>query len=104
MIRVLRVARTTAIRARTQAINALHALVVTAPVELRGDLRGLSGPRLARTCATFRPGALLGPTETTKMVLRSLAKRSLALQQEVDSLVRELERLAMKACPALLGN
>jgi transposase len=40
MIRALRVARSTANRARTQAINALHALVVTAPEELRGDLRG----------------------------------------------------------------
>jgi transposase len=43
MIRALRVARSTANRARTQAINALHALVVTAPEELRGDLRGLPG-------------------------------------------------------------
>ena len=38
MIRVLRVARTTAIRARTQAINALHAVVVTSPSELRERL------------------------------------------------------------------
>jgi transposase len=39
MIRVLRVARPTAIRARTQASNALKALVVTAPAELREQLR-----------------------------------------------------------------
>jgi transposase len=54
MIRVLRVARTTAIRARTQAINALHAVVVTSPSELRERLDDLSGPRLVRTCAAFR--------------------------------------------------
>ena len=35
MIRVLRVARGTAIKARTQAINALRSLLVTAPPELR---------------------------------------------------------------------
>ena len=34
MIRCLRVARATAMRARTQAINALKALLVTAPAEL----------------------------------------------------------------------
>ena len=48
MIRSLRVARTTAIRARTQAINALKALVVTAPDELREQLRALSAVRLVR--------------------------------------------------------
>jgi transposase len=103
MIRVLRVARTTAIRARTQAINALHAVVVTSPSELRERLGDLSGPRLVRTCAVFRPGALAGPTEATKTALRSLAKRSLALQQEVQALDEELERLAVKTCPTLLG-
>ncbi len=103
MIRVLRVARTTAIRARTQAINALHSLVVTAPSELRESVRDLKGPKLVRTCAAFHPGTLAGPTEATKLALRSLAKRSLALQQEVQALDQELERLARAASPALLG-
>jgi transposase len=102
MIRVLRVARTTATRARTQAINALHSLVVTAPSELRESVRDLSGPRLVRTCAAFRPGALGGPTEATKLALRSLARRSLALGQEVQALDQELERLALSASPALM--
>jgi transposase len=102
MIRVLRVARTTAIRARTQAINALHGLVVTAPVELRERLQDLSGPRLVRTCAALRVGPVTAPTEATKMALRWLAKRSIALQEEVDACDLEIERLAMRACPALL--
>ena len=42
MIRALRVAGTTAIRARTHAINAVHTLVVTAPEELQKDLREAS--------------------------------------------------------------
>jgi hypothetical protein len=65
MIRALRVARTTAIRARAQAINALHALIVTAPAELRDQLRDLPGPRLVRTCAAFRPAAPAAPAEAT---------------------------------------
>ena len=39
MLRSLRVARTTAMRARTQAVNALRSLLVTAPAELREQLR-----------------------------------------------------------------
>ena len=45
MVRVLRVARKTAMKARTQAMNALQAVVVTAPAELRESLRVLSGFR-----------------------------------------------------------
>jgi len=102
MIRALRVARSTANRARTQAINALHALVVTAPEELREDLRGLPGPRLVRTCASFRPGELIDPLSATKTALRSLARRHEALTAEVRGLGRELRGLTVKACPQLL--
>jgi len=102
MIRVLRVARTTANRARTQAINALRSLVVTAPEELRERLHDLPGPRLVRTCAAFRPGAPAGPGEATRMALRSIARRCRALEEEIRVLDGELERLAEAACPALL--
>jgi transposase len=103
MIRALRVARSTANRARTQAINALHALVVTAPEELRADLRGLPGPRLVRTCARLRPGPLTDPVGATKMALRSLARRHQALSAEVRELDKDLRNLTAQACPALLG-
>ncbi len=56
MIRVLRVARSTAKKARTAALNALKSLVVTAPVELREQLRGLSGAPLVATAARLRAG------------------------------------------------
>ena len=42
MIRALRVARQTAVKARTQAANAMKALVVTAPDDLCECLRELS--------------------------------------------------------------
>jgi transposase len=103
MIRALRVARSTANRARTQAINALHALVVTAPEELRGELRRLPGPRLQRVCAGLRPGELTGPVDATKMALRSLARRHQALSAEVRELDKDLRNLTAQACPALVG-
>src|SRR5262249_30890468 len=45
MIRALQAARRSAMKARTQAANQLHALVVTAPAGLRARLRRLSPAR-----------------------------------------------------------
>jgi transposase len=57
MLRMLQAARRSAIKARTQAANQLHALVVTAPDSLRTRLRGLSRPRLVATAAAFPTAA-----------------------------------------------
>ena len=75
MVRCLRVARATAIKARTQAANALRALVVTAPAELREQLRELSAKRLASTATRLRPGPILTTTAATKLALRMLGQR-----------------------------
>ena len=44
-IRALQVTRRSAIKARTQAANQIHDLIVTAPDELRVQLKGLSSVR-----------------------------------------------------------
>lgn len=56
MIRTLRSARQSAVKARSQAANQLQALLVTAPEELRHRLRDLPTKDLVVTCARFRPG------------------------------------------------
>ena len=66
MIPVLRVARATAMKARTQAVNALKSLVVTAPVELRDQLRDLSSAQLVITAARLRPGPKATTTAANK--------------------------------------
>lgn len=102
MIRTLRVTRRSAIKARTQAANQLLALVLTSPEPLRARLRGLSLPRLVKAAARFRLGALDGPESAMKKALRSLARRYLALNQEVAELDRDLDELVRKAAPELL--
>ncbi|CAB4601093.1 MAG: transposase [Actinobacteria bacterium] len=52
-IRLLSVARRSAIKARTQAANQMHAVVTTAPAELRTTLAGLNTKRLVDRCARF---------------------------------------------------
>jgi len=103
MIRALRVARQTAIKARTQASNAMKALVVTAPDDLRECLRELSTIALVRTCARLRPGKLVDPTTATKVALRSLALRHEALETEAKVLEAQLTRLTAGVAPELLA-
>jgi transposase len=56
MLRWLRVARQTAVKARTQALNAAKALLVTAPDQLRERLDGLPTAALLRQAAALEPG------------------------------------------------
>jgi hypothetical protein len=50
-IRALRVARSSAVKARSQATNQIKALIVTGPAQLREQLRHLPWPQ-SRRCRT----------------------------------------------------
>jgi transposase len=109
-IRALRVARRGAVKARTQAMNQLKALVVTAPDDLREALRALSPVALIKTCAGLRPGASgeelaahNDPTAATKAALRRLARRYQHLSEEISALDADLRPLVTAAAPALLA-
>jgi len=102
MIRALRVARRSAVKARTQAANQLVALVLTAPPQLREGLRALSVKRLVEVAARFRPGALTDPTAAVKRALSHLARRHAALTAEIAELDRDLHQLVATAAPGLV--
>jgi len=102
MLRALRVARRSAMKARTQAANQLHSLVTTAPDGLRLNLRGLAVAHLVEACAALRPGELSSPTAATKLALRELGRRYQALTAEIDRLDTEIAKLTRKAAAALL--
>ena len=103
MIRMLKSAKNSAIMARTQAVNQMKALVVTAPVELRETLEGLTTTALITRCTSFRPGRLGNSTAAAKYTLRSLACRHRQLNKEVQQLDAELERLTRAAAPTLVN-
>ena len=103
MIRMLKSAKDSAVKARTQAVNQMKALVVTAPAELRETLDGLTTIALITRCKSFRPGRLDDPKAAAKYALRSLACRHRQLNQEVQELETELERLTRVAAPALVN-
>jgi transposase len=103
MIRSLRVARATAMRARTQATNALHALLVTAPAELREQLRGLSAIQLVRAAAQLKPGPVISPLAAAMLALGILARRHQALSAEITTLTTQLDRLTATTAPKLVA-
>jgi transposase len=103
MIRSLHLVRRSAQKARRQAANQLHALVTTAPDELRDQLRGLAIDKLVALARTWRPGdnpASL--TAASKLALRSLARRYQDLTEEIHALDRHLIRLINHVAPQLL--
>jgi transposase len=107
MIRTLRLARRSAMKARTQAANQLHALVITAPDDLRARLRPLHMAELITLVAAFRPvrsgTALSTPVAAAKLALRGLAVRYRQLSAEIDALDVHLEQLVSTAATELLA-
>ncbi len=84
MIRALRAARCSAIKARTQAANQLQGMRVTAPEQLRRRLRELSTKELVSVAARFRLGDDPRDVPTaTRFALRSVARRYEALSREI---------------------
>ncbi|MDQ1051561.1 IS110 family transposase [Streptomyces sp. V4I2] len=103
-LRILHNARTSAMKARTQAINQIRSLLVTAPDAVRSQLRGLAAAELISVCARLRPTPdLADPTAAAKFALRRLARRYQALTGEIDDYNVELTALAAQAAPMLLA-
>jgi hypothetical protein len=103
MIRVLRVARRGALKARVAAAEQLHGVLYSAPEELRQPLLGLKTRALVGICAGMRPGPLTNPTAATKTTLRALARRWQQLQAELDHLDGQLQTLVAAVAPTLLA-
>jgi len=103
MIRHLKVARDTAVKARSQAMLVLKAMIVSAPSALRERLDGLTGKMtLLRHLAALRPGPLTSTTASAKASLRAIARRWLALDAEVKDHDASLEQLTQQLAPDLV--
>jgi transposase len=104
MIRTLRAARRSAIKARTQAANQLQGMRLTAPEQLRHRLRGLSTKELVSVAARFRLAD--GPSDVpaaTRFALRSVARRYEVLSAEIAELDTHLDRLVGQVAPELVS-
>jgi transposase len=95
-LRALLVERDSAERARTATLNQLHALVVTAPAQLRERVQGIRGAALARRVQRLRSSEPVVP------VLRRLAQRAQHLARELALVDQELTRILDQLAPELL--
>jgi len=104
-LRTLIVARDSAKLARVAAINVLKALVVTAPVDLREELRGRTLGQLVDRCMHLRPDTAVDPEHAaTKLSLRSTASRVKQLTIECRELEDAMLPIVREICPALLAE
>jgi transposase len=103
-LRVLRVARSTAVKARRVALQMLRTQIISAPEELRDQLRNLTRMQLIRTCAAWRPDttAFRDPVAATRIAIKSLARRYLELHDEIADLDDLIQPLVRELAPALL--
>jgi len=102
-LRLLLVARRSAVDVRREALSQLRAVIVTAPDRLREELRGLPVGRLLERCSRLRRTSKAGADElATRLVLRSLARRVQAATREANELERELLGHVRALAPALL--
>ena len=101
-IRLLRVARNSAVKSRSAALVQVRDLIITAPQELRDQLSDRKTLRGKVTiCSRFRPSGndLRPPSQAAKFALRSTAQRIQALDEEIAALDRELDQLVAAAAP-----
>ena len=103
MIRLVKVAKDVAVKARTSAMISLKAVLVNAPAELREQLQPLTKMVLIRRCAALRPGAVVDPTTAAKHTLRAIARRWLALDAEIKTHEQVLSRLTGELVPDLVA-
>lgn len=102
-LRSLRVARRSAVKARTQAGNQIRDLIVSAPQQLRDQLGPLSLDGQVARCLTWRIGPGQELVQVTKRTLRHLARRHRALSAEIAELDHDIAELCAEANPALLA-
>ena len=98
-LRVLLAERHGAVQARTAALNQLHAVIVTAPDDLRRRLMALPKPQLVPRLVRLRC-----QPDTVTSVLRRIARRVQLLTDEITEIDTELNQLVTQTAPTLLAE
>nr|WP_246430567.1 hypothetical protein [Streptomyces rectiverticillatus] len=103
-----RLTKASAVQARTQAINQLKSVLVTADPALREELAGLANAELFRTCARFadmsghEEGDKESVLQATRITLGLLARRIGQLSEQIRNVDARLARIVECHAPQLL--
>jgi transposase len=93
MMRMFKLAKTSAVKARTQAINQIKAVLVTADPALRESLSGLSRWRLIRDAPNSTPPAVGTPAPQGSIGQLRVGQKTTAVQ--MGSVVKPLNAFAI---------
>jgi transposase len=105
VLRLVKIARDTAVKAHTAAMITLKATLVTASDELRAELEPLTDFKLITACATFeQTSGLTDPAAAMRHVLGSLARRWLELHEEIKIHTRHLKDRTKAVAPQLIAT
>jgi transposase len=103
-MRMIRLARSSAVKARTQAANQIDALVTCAPESLRSRLKGLSLVRMAERARRWHQSDIRDPLSACRATIARLARRWSRLGAEIKHYDQQLKRLTEQVCPQLLAS
>jgi transposase len=105
-IRLIRIARDSAIKARSIALVQLQDVPITAPAQLREVVTAKSARSKAAQCGALRPylGRMDEPLQAAKMTLRGLSRRIKFLDEEISDIDHQLDTLVANVAPTLLSR
>jgi len=102
-LRILMSERHSAVKARSQAMNQIHGLLITAPDQVRQDYRALGGEKLVDVLSRSRPAPGVDPTMVARHTLKRLAIRHTLLRDEIAVINNQLDTLIRILNPGLLA-
>ena len=103
-LRTLSLVRRSAVKAKTQTINQIRALLVSAPQAIRDSAYKAEASQCVAACAALAHDTLSAALASLQAALRFLAKRWTMLNDELHELNATLARLTKKAAPRLLSR
>ena len=101
---MFKLAKASAVKARTQTINQLKAVLVAAGPPLRETLSGLSNLLLIRRCTQLEAGTPQDTASAAAYTLRLLARRIEQLTSEIRDLEHQITTVVTRHTPTLLTH
>jgi len=104
-IRMLRICRSSAMKARTQTMNQIRAVIDTAPADICDRHRNRTPARLIKAITATRPdpNRLAEPATAVAMSLRTLGRRWQFLTDQIRELDLQLDALVAATAPRLIA-
>jgi transposase len=101
-LRALHIARRSAVKHRTAAINQLKAMLVSAPDDVREKYRGLTTLKMIEAISRCRPDAQVDPwAQSVLLAVKMLAQRVQFLETQAEALETQIDALVTAANPGL---